>query len=104
MILKARHLYKLVYGKQEYYKDIEGYRGYCLVSPVDDIVYDNISAHIRSYAHIDVFGTFNTDSSIFFGEDWNVTKPSVNDAFEIAHRTKNTKYRYNFKTNEIILK
>ena len=102
MILKAKHFYRVEYKYQARYQDYSGYRGYILTFPKKDIYATNTI--IESFAHIDVLGKYNENSSIYISNDWIFKKPSVSDVFKIlqAMRKNKSKLKYNFKTNEII--
>lgn len=101
-MLKAKHFYRVEYKYPERYQDYSGYKGYILTFPQKDICITNTIIH--SFAHVDVFGKYNENSSIFISHDWIFKKPSISDVFEIlqAMRKNNSKLKYNFKTNEII--
>ena len=101
MILRKGHLYRLDYTHKEDYKDYGDYKGYVLTCPKEDIEWKG--ARICSFVHIDVFGSYNENSSIGFSKDWLIKPPSVSDIIELIRtmRQHKSKLKYNFKDNKI---
>jgi hypothetical protein len=102
MILKKGHLYRLDCVHKENYKDYGDYKGYVLTCPKEDVEWKG--GHIHSFAHVDVVGTYNENSSIYFSnDDWFIKPPSVSDIIELIRtmRQHKSELKYNFKDNKI---
>lgn len=101
MILKKGHLYRLDCAHKENYKNYVGYKGYVLTCPKEDIEWKG--ARICSFVHIDVFGSYNENSSIHFSKDWLIKPPSVSDIIELIRtmRQHKSELKYNFRENKV---
>lgn len=98
MILKKGHLYRVEWGSPN---------DYILVSPENDfdtkshetLIHCCITMGMPSLT-LDIGATFYSPTYTAFSWDY----PSISDVFQVARLLKNSKYKYDFKTNKIVHK
>lgn len=106
-ILKPYHLYRAsvkknatIYGA---YK-----RGYVLIVPEEIIAINrDYDDYVQSAVYIDIGGMFDQNGNIYLPKGtFNFENPTVSDIFEMAHtmNIKKSDYRYDFKTNSIVIR
>lgn len=106
-ILKPYHLYRASVKKSATIYGVYK-RKYVLIVPEETIAinryYDD---NVQSAVYIDIGGMFGENAQIYLPKGtFNFEKPTVGDIFEIAHtmNIRNSDYRYDFKTNSIVIR
>ena len=108
MILKAKHLYRA--ASRENHTIFTSYgKKYVLICPQKDVdVNYDFRDTIKTFVQVDILDCFQNDSSIYLTNNaFEFKSATVSDILEIIQRMKEMKeckYRYDFRTNEIVPK
>jgi hypothetical protein len=106
-ILLPHHLYRASVKKDSTIYGVYKRKNVLIVPEKLLVIDSKYSGYLPSIVYIDIGGKFGEDGQMYLDKDtFNFEKPTVSDIFEIAHtmNIRKSDYRYDFKTNSIVIR